>query len=174
MSNLHRIPTIEELREHLLKEETTYKGPLLCFDPGETTGMAYFEDFRLISCDEISTPNIADSIRQIYNIIEKYGGPIVVYENYRVYKWKAQSHVNEDLHTPKLIGAIESAACLNSRIPISQMASQAKQFADDKKLKAWGMYEKGKKHGRDAVRHGLLFYFVTYPKWVKSNSPKMR
>ena len=42
-----------------------------------------------------------------------------------------------------------------------QMASTAKTFATDKKLREWGFWERGMRHARDAIRHGcyfLLFY----------------
>lgn len=43
-----------------------------------------------------------------------------------------------------------------------QMAAQAKGFVDDDKLKAWGFWIKGKKHARDAIRHGVYYLLFTY------------
>ena len=44
------------------------------------------------------------------------------------------------------------------RIPfVIQPPSDAKHFADDRKLKAMGMWTKGLDHPRDATRHMLLY-----------------
>jgi hypothetical protein len=37
------------------------------------------------------------------------------------------------------------------------MASQAKAFVTDQKLKEWGFWKEGMRHSRDAIRHGLYF-----------------
>jgi hypothetical protein len=37
-------------------------------------------------------------------------------------------------------------------------AGLAKGFATDDKLKAWGFWQPGQRHARDAIRHALNFY----------------
>jgi len=46
------------------------------------------------------------------------------------------------------------------------MAQHAKQWWTDEKLKRFGIYPKGLKHGRDALRH--LLYYMLFPNKVNA------
>lgn len=129
---------------------------LLSLDPGETTGWAMYEDGKLADAGQLDTkPD-----RFIHTVPEFMVDMLpthIVMENYKVYGHKLTDHSWSALHTPQLIGSIKMLANM-SNIGVSlQMASQAKGFCTDDKLKKWGMYVKNLKHARDAVRHGCYF-----------------
>lgn len=127
---------------------------LIALDPGETTGVAVFKQNKYAGCAQIDTKDIRKGVDGLNNLFTRYPPTFVVYEDYRVYSWKSDQHKWADLHTPKLIGAIQTM-CVTLDCPYhTQMAQQAKGFCTDEKLRAWGMYKRGKKHARDAIRHG--------------------
>lgn len=133
---------------------------LLCFDPGETTGFARFEDGNLTWYEQLATPTVMESAGLLNDIISNahlLGPPQVVVENYQVFKWRMKQHVGDTLHTPRLIGCIETLCALNNIHPTKQTPQNAKKFVTDEKLKAWDMYVKGKPHARDAIRHGIFY-----------------
>ncbi len=134
---------------------------LIVFDPGETTGYAFFQDGILTQYKEIPTPTIHDATPVLARLVTPYRE--VVVENYQVYKWRMKQHVGDTLHTPRLIGCIETLCALNDILPTKQLAQNAMKFATDEKLKAWGMYVKGKPHARDAIRHGILYLLFHKP-----------
>ncbi len=128
---------------------------LLSFDPGETTGFARFESGVLTWYEELKTHTVHDAAPILDPLITP--NCRVVVENYQVYKWRAKQHVGDTLHTPRLIGCIETLCALRGIRPTKQTAQNAKGFVTDQKLKAWNMYVKGKPHVRDAVRHGIFY-----------------
>ena len=138
-----------------------FHGKLVCFDPGETTGLAIFDDLTLRNAEQLVTKDLRDGSRDINSVFDTYireGDDVrVIIEDYRVYGWKTEQHAWAGLHTPKLIGAI-IALCTIYDVPFHmQMAHQAKQFCTDEKLKTWGLYKSGLKHARDAIRHGCYY-----------------
>lgn len=149
-----------------------FRGTLVCFDPGETTGLAIFRNGQLDETSQLTTKTVdegTEAVEQLfcslkfhpnrYNVMTAFRphNVRVVMEDYKVYGWKTDQHAWAALHTPKFIGAI-IALCTIHGIPYHlQMAQQAKQFCTDDKLKGWGYYDKGMRHARDAVRHGCYY-----------------
>ena len=130
---------------------------LLVFDPGETTGVAFFTGGYVIFANQFDTKNRNHFPNQFTRLIERFAPNRVLIEDYRVYSWKRDQHSWAELHTPKLIGHME-AACVTCSIPYSmQMAQQAKGFCTDEKLKEWGLYAPSLRHARDAIRHGCYY-----------------
>lgn len=128
---------------------------MVTFDPGETVGWSCFYGKELEACGQFN----ADHTNQLRAILKGYSPNIVVCENYRPYGHKIGANVNSELFTPRLIGRIEMMT-EDAGIPlVKQMASQAKGFATDAKLTHWGFWQRGMKHSRDAIRHGLYFLF---------------
>lgn len=81
----------------------------------------------------------------------------VVIEDYRVYSWKTKDHAWAGLHTSRLIGATE-LICYDAGLDLTkQTAQQAKGFCTDDKLQAWGLWQEGQRHARDAIRHALYY-----------------
>lgn len=130
---------------------------ILAFDPGETVGWAYIDCGVLMDSGQIRTTEFTwEQINCLKNHIGQKTNPtLVAYESYRVYSWKTDDHAWNEVHTAQIIGIIRSV-CLDQGIPyIPQTAHAAKQFVTDEKLQAWGLWKKGEKHARDAIRHAV-------------------
>lgn len=137
---------------------------LICLDPGETTGFAYFVDGELVSWKQLATHNIYAGIDILTEEFDTLKPTMVVYEDYRVYAHKAETHSWNTLHTPRLIGGIQTL-CHQRGIPrFCQMAQQPKMFCTDVKLRHWGYYKQGQKHSRDAIRHGTYYLLFNLTK----------
>lgn len=155
------------------KQLTPMPKCLIALDPGETTGYAVFIDGKLLKREttQLATHTIAISVPLLMNRLKQlsmYTYPQqtrVVYEAYRVYAWKAQGHSWDTLHTPRLIGCIQTLCTLLDIPIISQMAQQPKQFCTDQKLKLWGYYQPGMRHARDAIRHGCYYILFNHKKY---------
>lgn len=135
-----------------------WKAPhrLLVLDPGETTGWCLYIDGKLHDQGQAST--YALGWHEIHELFEQTRPTMVLYENYRVYQHKLERHSNSEVYTIRLIGVIEYLCEVVWGIKhYNQMAHQAKGFVTDEKLKAWGYYVTGKRHARDAIRHGCYF-----------------
>lgn len=145
---------------------------VLAFDPGHTTGVAVMVDGVLRHSGQLETGPEAlmngDAFRILSATLDqafRVGGGgdrsyakglLVAIEDYRVYSGKLHEHEWAELHTAKLIGVL-LAVCQASLIPVVMaMASEAKGFVTDEKLEAWGLWVKGQKHARDAIRHAVL------------------
>lgn len=144
-----------------------FEGRLLCLDPGETTGVAVME------CGLAEAPNVVEQIQintkdpesatmSLMELFARVRPKHVVMEDYRVYKHKQEEHTHSDLMTPQVIGMVKFLCVQNKILPSMQMASQAKGFVDDDKLRAWGLWIRGKKHARDAIRHGIYYLLFTH------------
>jgi hypothetical protein len=151
------------------QNKTPFTGILVALDPGQTTGYAIFNASNLIEAGQLETKNIEEGMVVLNNFLHKHNPDYVVYEAYRVYQHKTQDHANSDLHTSQFIGCIK-VLCIQQGIKYyNQMASVAKQFCTDDKLRSWGMWIKSKKHARDAVRHALYFLVFNYKKVKEKN-----
>lgn len=156
--------TFEELAEKLAskKGEAPFRGTLLSFDPGKTTGYAVFRDLKLAEYGQLKTDELGPSFGLFMSMFHTHTPTICVAEDYRVYKHKQKQHAWSELHTAKLIGVLEGAVHADEHLDrlIKQPAFVAKGFCTDSKLQDWDMYVRGQKHARDAIRHGcyhLLF-----------------
>lgn len=154
--------SFEELLERL---RGTHKIPerLLCLDPGKTTGWAFFESGKLTKWGQIPDCYDAQNIdaTKLMQLFEELQPDFIVYEDYRVYTHKLDRHSFSPVMTVRLLGVIETYCQLNNVRAHKQMASTAKNFCTDNKLEAWGFWQRGMRHSRDAIRHGcyfLLFY----------------
>ncbi len=143
------------------KSVSPYVGSILAFDPGETTGYAFFQSTRdaatLVYQGELETWPLDKALPQISGLISNLKPGLVIHESYRVYEWKAETHSWSDVPTLQLIGSIKTL-CLQNNVPFAEQSAQmAKSFCTDDKLKNWGMYIPGKRHSRDAIRHGCRY-----------------
>lgn len=130
---------------------------LIALDPGETTGYTLFVNGIKKDTKQLDTHNMAQATKLLMNLLVKEQPDFLVYENYKVYDWKTESHSWSQLHTSQFIGTIRTLCTLHDIPYHTQMAQQAKGFCDDTKLKEWGYYDKGMKHARDAVRHACFY-----------------
>lgn len=130
---------------------------LLTLDPGQTTGWAHWYDSGLSSYGQWNTFPVKDCIKMLDEQISSDVIQAVVMEEYRVYAHKTEDHAQNDMHTSRLIGAIECLCVLRGVPYRMQGAGIVKNWATDEKLKAWDMWIKGERHARDAIRHGIYF-----------------
>ena len=131
-----------------------FQGNLLALDPGHTTGYAIFKGLRLVDFGQIDSSSVGGTFDRVLGLCKRYKIDAVVYEDYRVYRWRKDHHVGSELHTTRVIGAIESA-CYVESIPFTKRAAHiAKGFCTDERLQEWGLYHEGLKHANDAIRHG--------------------
>ncbi len=133
---------------------------LLALDPGETTGWAAFNDGAYKQSGHINTTEQPmTSLRTLLRLVRP---TVIVAENYVVYSHKLKSHTNNRLITARVLGMIQGL-CEEAEIPLHlQMASQAKGFVPDTRLRNWGLWQPGERHARDAIRHGV-YYLVFGP-----------
>ena len=153
------LPPFQEIVGHTLglKGMSIQTKRVLAIDPGETTGYALFDGVDLDRLGQVSTGHVDTSVIPLRKLFENVEPDIVVVEEYRVYAWRAKQHSWSSLHTPRLIGCIETL-CEIHRKPIAmQGAGIVKQFVTNDKLKDWGFYIKGQPHARDATRHACYF-----------------
>lgn len=141
--------------------------PLLALDPGHTTGWCAFIGYELIDCGEIDTSDLKLATKNIQALIDKIDPHEVVYESYRIYKWKAKHHIGSENLTSQVIGCIKTICTIHTVEWTDQPPHIAKGFCTDKKLKEWGLWQSGQKHARDAIRHAcyyILFGDVKVPR----------
>lgn len=145
------------------KKVTQYNGILLSLDPGETTGWAVWrsytgEEITLLGQGQIPTWPIERCVEEMTRLFESYPHiKHVVHETYAIYEWKSSDHSWSQVPTVQVIGSILTLCVQRQLTYSSQTAQIAKNFCTDDKLKYWDVYEKGLRHSRDAVRHGIYF-----------------
>lgn len=145
--------TFQEQTLNNRKGDAVHSLKLLSLDPGETTGVAVFQGLVLSDALQLPTGLMPLAAQTVYHYILKIDPKVVVMEDYKVYAWKANQHKWAELHTPKLIGAIQFA-CAELGIPLFlQSAQTGKGFCTDERLKEWGFYRAAHRHANDAIRH---------------------
>lgn len=157
------MPSFPELVKaiNITKKVKPFYGKLLALDPGETTGFATFigseRTVHWEEIDQIKTWPMAETVAWLEALFNQQMPHTVVMESYRVYDWKSDDHKWSPVNTVQVIGCIQTL-CIQRGIPYYfQSAQIAKNFFTDEKLREYGMYLKGVRHGRDATRHGAYF-----------------
>jgi hypothetical protein len=141
-----------------------FAGRLVTFDPGQTTGYSIWDNRELTECGQLATFPVNKSVDMLERWIreKEVASPTsevrVVIEEYRVYQHKTEQHAQQDMHTSRLIGCLETLLVLRGIRYEMCGAGLAKTFATDDKLEAWGFWKRGQKHARDAIRHAVYWY----------------
>lgn len=137
---------------HLPSMEST----LLTIDPGETTGVCLWRRHR-VDLYQLTTKDIGLTAEAFLYLMVTAKPSCLRIEDYRVYDWKAEDHKWAELHTVKVIGAIEAMRHFARVKGEARMAADAKVFWTDDKLTQFDSYAptKGMRHARDAWRHML-------------------
>lgn len=144
------------------KQVLAFQGCLLALDPGETTGWCIWtcipgEDDVMIACGQLPSWPLTTFVPGFQALLDKYKPTRIVYEQYRVYDWKTESHAWSDVPTLRIIGSLETLLLLRSLPFSNQTAQVAKHFVTDEYLKSWGLYQRGQRHSRDSMRHATYF-----------------
>lgn len=124
----------------------TSKKRILGIDPGETTGVAYW-DGQLWICEE--TPNWQDLEPWIEFT------DVAVIERYSLYAGKANAKTHSTFPEVEVIGVIKYL-CQRYGVNMVVQGADHKAFYSDTKLTNLGLYHPSK-HVRDALRHALWY-----------------
>lgn len=122
---------------------------ILAIDPGVTIGFAACSEVIEIVTFQIRLESEYDKLSQLITEIKP---DVVVYE-----KFDHRQRAKVDYTAVEQIGVIKLHALMQGFKLVPQSASYAKVFFDDQKLKHLGLYEKGKGHAMDALRHILRY-----------------
>ena len=157
-----------------------WPGRMITFDPGQTTGWSQWDNSKLTDCGQLKTFPVRGNVRwfrdwlneklasrnphRIPEFVEQDKN-LCVFEEYRIYGHMTDEHAHSNVHTLRWIGVIEALLDLRDIPQVTQGAGIAKKFATDEKLKDWGMWQRGERHARDAIRHGV--YFLCHGKPIK-------
>jgi len=140
---------------------------ILAIDPGDTTGFALMDvhDKRVVVVDTWEQPatDIPTTARFLNARIRQWGITHIVVEEYRIYKSHINHHINSNVPTLQLIGAIKAIASMHiPPVPVKMYGAQKKSRWPDKRLARYnidGLDEvKKNSHGWDAVLIGLTYY----------------
>lgn len=127
----------------------------LSLDPGGTTG------FAIINYGRTQAP-VVERMGQIEGGLE---GFIKWYDMNGRYDWSftvCESFIlrpgvhGADITPAYVIGALEALEAAYGAVPVYQKPSQ-KKLCEDDVLKRIGMYQVGKPHANDAIRHGIIY-----------------
>lgn len=142
----------------------------ISIDPGETVGWAvWHEEGQLFDQGEYEWE---DFLVHLEKMLEKDAIDHIIMEDYRLRKSASKAMINNQFLTVQVIGVIKWFS-RKYDIPLTlQLPAQAKQFWDNDKLKMIDVYERGQRHSRDAVRHGLYFFYNGGGKDLIDNSLK--
>ena len=127
---------------------------ILSIDPGGTTGIA---EITYTSTEEPVLKSVQQIEGGLEGFVNWYKGrhgswDAIVCENFTL----RPSVKLPDLSPVYIIGALEAFEVFNPIKPIYQSPS-IKPLCSDEVLKKIGFYTKGKPHGNDATRHGIIY-----------------
>lgn len=122
---------------------------LLSLDPGGTTGYAIIDYFDN-QVELLESGQISDGLTGFIAEWRYLKYDVVVCESFTL----RPSVKFPDLSPVYIIGALE---VLSSQYPIVYQPPSSKPLCTDTVLKRLGMYQVGKPHANDAIRHGIIY-----------------
>jgi hypothetical protein len=128
---------------------------LLSIDPGKISGWSVFIHSHLFSCGKVEWTQ-ENECYAIIDVIEETMPDVVVCEDYRIYSGKRLVQAWSTVDTVRIIGAIEYICRKENIKLVKQMASTAKVFVTNEKLKEWNLWNKNE-HIRDSIKHGIYY-----------------
>lgn len=120
-------------------------------DPGETIGYCLFEDGCFNFSDQTT------DLDKVLDLLISLKPDVVVYEDYKIYPNKLQEHSFSEVPTIEIIGIIKHTCKEHQIKVVKQLASTAKGFVTDEKLKEWKFYQKAKRHSNDSCMHAIYY-----------------
>lgn len=128
---------------------------IIAFDPGGTTGFAvgYLDEEKGILSIR------ADEHKFDHNML--FAQLVIVKPDWVItesFEYRSRARTGLELISSELIGVIKLYAQQSECGFSEQTASTGKGYYTDAKLKTDGLYEKGKPHAMDALRHLLHWY----------------
>ena len=128
----------------------------LALDPGETNGWSLWEDERRIDAGQDDWERLIGRLDRL----SKNGLRLIVYERYALRSSAAKSMIGSEFETVQVIGAVKLMGYQLGIKLVGQMPAQ-KEFFDNERLKKLDLYDVGKQHTRDSVRHALYYQYFT-------------
>lgn len=134
---------------------------IVCFDPGDTTGIAMMNKESIFHCGTLQWFDMMKFEEFIDgHYLEKYDKWIV--EEWRLYPHMAKTMIHSIFIPCQVIGIIRYFANKHDVPLVFQKAADVKRFMTNEKLKQTGLYQTGMtNHVNDAIRHGL-YYLITH------------
>src|ERR1051326_385779 len=139
---------------------------ILAFDPGVTTGWASYD--QKTRCYHIG--HLGESLQGINRLITMVQPDVVLYEDF---KHRAQL-ISSELYSLQVIGVLRLWLEENPREQWHCLPAEAKAFWSDDKIKAIGLWERGKKHAMDAMRVLLTYMMKTDKEWASAQLQSLR
>lgn len=131
---------------------------ILAIDPGVTTGLCfYYTELVRLERKQLEPEHYSE----LFLELERFQPHVIICESFQ----NMSDLMQEDTTKPlEYIGVVklyhEIARCKLGM----QTASAGKEFWTDEKLKAVGLYERGRPHSNDATRHFLYYWTFTLKK----------
>lgn len=127
---------------------------LVSFDPGKTTGVAVFVDGAVTEFFDVKIEDMPFWFRQLE--VDYKDKPVtIVYENFKLFKWKSQQQSGSTMEASQVIGQIKAAAAFN-KWDIYDQSPQIKPIAQ-KWSKAVPPSNHKLSHSIDAYNHGYYW-----------------
>lgn len=127
---------------------------VLSLDPGGTTGYAITSFHEDLTLEIERSGQIKNSLSGFldfqWDVLESEKLDFIICENFEL----REGVYGADLSPVYIIGALEA---LYPTVPIIYQAPYQKPLVDDDRLKRLGLYEPGKPHRNDAVRHMVIY-----------------
>lgn len=131
-----------------------WRSRVLCLDPGGTTGAALIEYNEENEPTVLFTKQINNGLQGFLNWhwdeLELLDFDTIVCESFTL----REGVYGVDLSPVYIIGALEALYPLHD---IIYQAPSTKPLCDDERLKNMGLYEPGRGHAMDALRHGIIY-----------------
>lgn len=135
-------------------------GTILAFDPGVTTGWAYYAPKfdTTYRCGELN-----DNLPNIYRFIGQVRPDVIVYENFL----HRPNLMKAELYSLQVIGVIRLWAAQHFVPTVSYKPAETKAFWSKEKIQALGLWSRTyRNHGMDAMRALLTYRMKTSPQWL--------
>lgn len=139
------------------------------FNEGKgTTGIAYFEDNKLIKTLDIKAKEYQSQMSYWWSVrakVFKYKPDILVIESFELFADKGKELTGSEFETAQLIGILKSCAGVfppRAKQVVMQKPSIKSRYPDELLIKK-GIINKDNEyspHIKDAIRHGL--YYINF------------
>lgn len=129
---------------------------LIAFDPGKTTGVAYFVNGQVKAQHQIKLDDLDEFLEDKYERIFRNADPgVVIYENFKLFSWRAKQQSGSAMEASQAIGMIKSFA-RRTRASIFDQSPQIKPIGYK-----WAGLTAPKNHSKshevDAYVHGVYW-----------------
>lgn len=131
-----------------------WRSRALCLDPGGTTGIALIEYNEENKAEVIFTKQIEGGLHGFldwqWDNVDMFDFDTIICESFTL----REGVYGVDLSPVYIIGALEALYPVHD---IIYQSPSMKPLCDDQRLKSMGLYEAGRGHAMDALRHGIIY-----------------